>query len=90
MAASLEGNVDFDGDPPVRTRDSVDESLQLFVTLDQPTKTWLNSLHHIWGLCECAPLLLGISSAALLLYHYVIEIVMNFREEERRGDTNFA
>lgn len=32
-------------------RQSDDGELALFSTIDEATKTWLNALHYIWGLC---------------------------------------
>lgn len=52
MARSLlQGNIDFEGDPPIRTKHQLDEDLHYYTDIDQPTKSWLNSLHHIWSLC---------------------------------------
>lgn len=51
MAQALANNLDFDGDPPVRTH-TVDKELEFFSNIDEATKSWIYSLHHIWGLCE--------------------------------------
>ncbi|XP_031776933.1 exonuclease mut-7 homolog [Nasonia vitripennis] len=47
MAQALANNLDWD--PPVRTH-TVDKDLEFFSTIDEATKSWIYSLHHIWGL----------------------------------------
>ena len=51
MAQAQEEGVDFDGDPPIRVS-RLDDELEYFSSIDELTKSWVNSLHHIWSLCK--------------------------------------
>lgn len=54
MAKALAADdLDFDEIPTswVKTKPS-DNKLQFFSTIDSPTQTWLNTLHHVWSLCK--------------------------------------
>ena len=65
MAEALD--VDFDGDPPIFTR-SVEQDLEYFSTIDEATKSWLNSLHHIWGLCKLPNLIFKLTFSFEFFY----------------------
>lgn len=53
MAEALTADdLDFDDIPVTWAQSKVDDDLQFFSSIDNPTRTWLNTLNHVWSLCK--------------------------------------
>lgn len=50
--ALIADDLDFDEIPTSWVKSTVSDKLEFFSTIDSPTQTWLNTLHHVWSLCK--------------------------------------